>query len=228
MTAAAPALPLSAARRALRLSSARLVASGSWRFAKATGFVLSFWLTLAVAYLAAKGLGHEVHAVVARTAVWIAWIGGSAVALWSAGDRAKADHLEGIDLLARTHGIGPRTLALSRLLATALRVAALVLLTCLPVAFASLAASPTVSDALMRLLSLLPLVGFALSVGLVAGPLAGACGWFSPRHGRSWLIAIVLFPWSLDGLLTASRAQVGSIPGALGYLVDLVTKVGGA
>jgi hypothetical protein len=42
------------------------------------------------------------------------------------------------------------------------------------------------------------------------------------------LIAIVLFPWSLDGMLTTSRAQVGSIPGALGYLVDLVTKVGGA
>ncbi len=228
MSAAPPAQTLSAARRALRLSNARLAASGSWRFAKAAGVFLSFWLTLAVAYLAAKGFGHEVHAVVARSAVWIAWVGGSAVALWSAGDRARADHVEGIALLARTHGIEPRILAASRPMAVVLRVAALVMLTCLPVAVASLAAAPTVSDALMRLVSLLPLAGFALSVGLVAGPLAGACGWLSPRHGRSWLIAIVLFPWSLDGLLTTSRVQVGSIPGVLGFLADLVTKVGGA
>lgn len=220
------AIPIPAFRRALCLGSARLVSSAPWRFAKVIGIILAISFTFATIYLSGHGLGHQVHPIVARTAVLIAWLGGAVIALWNAGDRAKADHLDGIDALARTHGIDPHALIISRFLAVALRVTALVMLTCLPVVIASIAVSPSFSDALKRTLSLLPLAGFATAVGLVTGPLAGTCGWLAPRHGRSCLAVVVFIPWFLDGLGTTSHAGSNSILGLLGTLADLVTRVG--
>jgi hypothetical protein len=204
-----------------------MATSGSWRFARAMGAFVAFWLTLAVVYLAAKGNGHEVHSVVTRAAVWVAWLSGSVLAWWCAADRAGIDRKEGIESLARMHGIHPRTLNIARVLTATLRTAALVALSALPVAVASLAAAPTPHDGLLRLLSLLPLGAFSLAVGLVAGALACGCGWLSPRYGRTWLTVIILLPWTLDGVLIPTRASVGSVPGLLGYLADLVTRAGG-
>jgi hypothetical protein len=41
------------------------------------------------------------------------------------------------------------------------------------------------------------------------------------------LTVIILLPWTLDGVLIPTRASVGSVPGLLGYLADLVTRAGG-
>jgi hypothetical protein len=213
--------------RAVRLAGTRMATSGAWKFSRVIAALVAFWLTLAVVYLAVKGHGNEVQGVVTRAAVWIAWLGGTILAWWCAGDRAGVDRLEGIELLARIHGIDPRTLAWGRVLSATLRITALVGVTSIPVVFASLAAAPTLHDGLMRLASLAPLGGFALGVGLVAGALACGCGWFSPRRGRAWLTALVFVPWALDGVLVPTRANVASVPGMLGFLADLVTRVGG-
>lgn len=213
--------------RAVRLASARMATSGAWRFSRVVASLVAFWLTLAVVYLAVKGHGHEVQGVVTRAAVWTAWLGGTILAWWCAGDRAGVDRLEGIEHLARSHGIDPNILAWGRVLSSTLRITALVAATSAPVLIASLAAAPTVRDGLMRLVSLLPLGGFALGVGLVAGALACGCGWLSPRRGRAWLTALIFVPWALDGVLVPTRANVASVPGMLGFLADLVTSAGG-
>jgi len=209
------------------LVDARLRASGWWRFARTVGVVLAVLHTAAVIVLATNGLGHQVHSVVTRVAVLTAWFGGAAVAWWNAGNPAAADHAHGIDLLARVHGIRPQTLAFGRLCAPGLRVAALILLMSSPVLGASLASAASLNIAAWRLASVLPLVAFALSVGVVAGPIAATCGWLSPRHGRSLLFAMLVVPWSLDGMLSGSRACTRSITGMLGFVADLVTKMGG-
>ncbi|MFW5738819.1 MAG: hypothetical protein ACOC1F_00490 [Myxococcota bacterium] len=213
--------------RAVRLASVRMATSGAWKFARVLGALIAFWLTIAVLYLALEGHGDEVHAVIARGATWTAWLGGTVMAWWCAGDRAAVDQTDGIEDMARTYGIAPPTLAWGRVLAATTRVTALVAFSSLPIALASLAGAPTLRDGLFRLVALLPLGAFALGVGLVAGALACACGWLSPHRGRAWLTAIVLVPWTLDGLLGPSRVQVASIPGALGFLADLITRVGG-
>ncbi len=213
--------------RSIRLASACMALSGPWRAARALSVWLAFCFTSAVVYLAAKGHGHEVHSVVSRAAVWIAWLAGTILAWWAAGDRASVDRKEGIESLARIHGIDATTLAWGRTIAATCRVAALVGLATLPVAVASMASSPSLSDGLLRLLSLLPLGGFCLGVGLTAGALACACGWLSPERGRAWLLSLVVIPWALDGVLVGARANVASLPGMLGFLADLATRVGG-
>lgn len=223
---ATPPLP-SAISRAIRLASTRMALSGAWRFALVVGAFVAFWLTLAVVYLAVKGHGDETRGVVARAGTWIAWLPGTVLAWWCAGDRAGTDRADGIERLASIHGITPSTLAWGRLLAATLRITALVALCCLPVAVASLAAAPSMHDGLLRLASLLPLAAFSVAVGLVAGAIASGCGWLSPHRGRTWLVAIVFLPWALDGVLVPTRANVASLPGMLGFLADLVTRVGG-
>lgn len=224
---ASPA-PASTLLRAVQLTSARMTASLSWRLARFIGGGVAVVMTLSVVYLAVAGHGDDVQGAVTRTAVWVAWLGGTLMASWCAADRAGIDRKEGIEALARLHGIGAKELAWSRLLASTLRVSALVAFSSLPVAIAAMAASPSVGVGLSRLLSLLPLGAFALGVGLTAGAVATGCGWLSPRRGRSWLIAVVIVPWSLDGLLVPTRASVTSLPGLLGWLADLITRVGGA
>ena len=214
--------------RAVRLASNRMTLSGSWRFARFVGAIVAFWLTISIVYLGVKGHGHEVQPVVARAGTWVAWLGGTIVAWWCAGDRAGTDRRDGIEGLAATHGITPATLALGRLLAATLRLTALVVLSCLPVALASMAAAPTVHDGLLRLASLLPLGVFGLGVGLVAGALASGCGWLSPRRGRTlvWMVAVVFLPWALDGVLVPTSSSAASLPGMLGFLADMITRMG--
>lgn len=227
MTATTTTRPLpSALSRAVWLAGSRMAASGSWRFARVVGALVAFWLTLSVVYLAVKGHGHEVQPVVARAGTWVAWFGGTIVAWWCAGDRAGTDRSDGVEDMARIHGIAPATLAWGRLLAATVRLTALVALTCLPVALASMAAAPSLHDGLLRLASLVPLAAFSLGVGLVAGALASGCGWLSPRRGRSWLVAVVFLPWALDGVLVPTRSNVTSLPGVLGFLSDLITRMG--
>jgi len=200
--------------------------SASWHLACAIAAILAAVHTIAIVILGVSGLGYQVHPVVTRTAILIAWLSGAVVALWNAGDRAGRDNAEGIAHLAGIRGISNKTLAISQLCAPGLGIAALILVACAPVILASLAAAPSVSDAVSRVASILPLGAFALCVGIVAGPLAGACGKLFPRHGRAWLAAVVLIPWSLDYMITASAAKVGSIPGMLGFLADLISQAG--
>lgn len=214
--------------RAYALTSARLTSSASFRLARLLGVLVALFFTLAIAYLAAKGRGYEVHGVVGRSAVWIAWLCGSLVALWCAGDRNGIDRTHGIDALARLNGISPPMLQVARVVSSTFRLARLVFLSSLPVAIASLAAAPSVRDGLFRLLSLVFLALFSLCVGLLAGALACICGSLSPRHGRAWLMALVLVPWTFDGILLKTGANMGSLPGLLGRLADLIVLGGAA
>lgn len=212
-------------RRALRLAEWRLRSAASWRIARAVSIVASCFFATCAVYLGVKGLGAEVAHVTARAAVAIGWIAATIVGLWNASDRASADESDGIAALAACHGAGPRELVAARAMVALVGVAALVFVCSFPPAIASIATAPAWRMALARALSLLPLLAFACGTGLV-GALASVCGAIAPRHGRSLFTALVLLPWALQTELFPSRAGVGSLPGVLGFLADLVSSVG--
>ena len=213
--------------RAVRLAGWRMATSGPWRFARGVGVLVALFFTLAVVFLGIKGHGDEVLSVTARAVTWTAWIGGSVVAWWCAGDRAAIDRNEGIADLARIHGIDDKQLAMARGVAATLRVTALVFLVGTPVALTSAAASPSLRDGLLRIAAWSALVPFSVGCGVVAGAVACACGAIAPKRGRSLFAIVVLAPWLLDGLFVGTRGDVGSLPGVLAFLADLVTRIGG-
>ncbi|MCU0694239.1 MAG: hypothetical protein MUF54_22850, partial [Polyangiaceae bacterium] len=181
---------------------------------------------VAAAFLAAHDRATDVHNIVRRAGVVNAWIAGGLIGWWTAGDRAAVDRAEGYEDLARTHGITPAALACARPVASTARVVLLVLLSTVPVVVFASASSSSLRLGLARLLSLLPLALFSAVVGLCTGGLGSVCGVLSPRHGRSLFAAVVFVPWAMDGMLVPTRGAVASIPGVLGFLASLVSRVG--
>jgi hypothetical protein len=212
--------------RCMRLTDWRIAGSGGWRVARAGAGAASVLFTLAIVYLALRGQGALTAGILGRSAVVIGWIAGLGVAWWSATDRAAADRDDGWSALARSHGLAEESLALARAATSLLRLSLLVSACMLPVVVASVAASPSWQVAGWRLAALLPVLLFALCVGVVGGAFASVCGVLSPRHGRALLAAVVLLPWALDGVFIAGRARVGSLPGLLGFLADLASQIG--
>lgn len=212
--------------RAVQLSSWRLAASGSWRFARGATIALSAWFALSVVYLGLKGQGVHVAGVLGRAAIVIGWVAGVIVSWWSATDRAGADEVDGVIGLARCHGLPLEWMPLARALAAWARLFLLVLAALLPVLIATIAASPSLALVAWRSSALLPIMLYACAVGLVGGALASACGAISPRRGRSLLAALVLVPWALDGVFVGGHAHAGSLPGLLGFLATLASRMG--
>ena len=212
--------------RSVQLCGWRLAESGAWRFACVGCIALSAWFALSVVYLGLKGQGLQVAGVLSRAAVVIGWYAGLIVSWWSATDRAGADQSDGVIGLARCHGLSADSMPLARALAAWARLTALVWVSTLPILIATVATAPTLALAGWRLTALVPLTLYAGGVGLVGGALASACDVASPRHGRPLLAALVLVPWSLDGVLLAGRAQAGSLPGILGFLATLAGRMG--
>lgn len=212
--------------RLVQLAGWRLAASGSWKAARVIAVLLSAFFTLSILYLALRGHGARVGNVPARAALVLAWTSGIVVAWWNATDRSAADRSDGIASLARCHGLSTAPLPAARAVAASIRLSVLLLLSVLPVAVASVLASPHWPLTLWRLAALAPLTLFAVTAGLIGGALASACGAVSPRHGRSLLTAIVLLPWALDGIVTAGRAGAGSLPGLLSAIASMASRMG--
>jgi len=212
--------------RSIRLADWRLRASWSWRGAVVAGAALSAFFTLSIVYLAVRGHGASVGNVPARAALWIGWAAGALIAWWNATDRSHADRSEGISALARCHGLNERLLPAARALAAWWRLSLLVGAALLPVAIASIAASPDRGLLIARVGALAVLALFALVTGLVGGAVASLCGAASPRHGRSLLLLIVLLPWAMDGVVTQGRAGAGSLPGLLSAIATMASRLG--
>ena len=212
--------------KASRLAGWRLSRSLAWKFARFFAVLVSVGFTLAVVILAVNGRTQGVHAVVGRTCVVLAWLTSPWVAWWTASDRAQVDRKEGVEDLARLHGIDATSLRWGRGIAATVRLALLVLACATPVVVATLACAPTPGAALRSLVAFVPLAGFSIGVGLVGGGLATACGVLAPSRGRTLFLATVVAPWLLDGVVTGARAGVSSIPGLLGLLADLSAGMG--
>ncbi len=204
-----------------RVAGWRLSRSTAWKMARFVALLAAVLFTGAVVVLGAKGHTAGIQGVVARACVVVAWLTMPLVAWWAASDRARIDRDEGMEALARIHGMDERDLAAGRVVAATVRLAVLVWCATAPVLAAVAATAPTMQAALRTVAAMVPLAGFAVGAGLMGGGLASLCGVVAPSRGRSLWAAVVLVPWMLDGMVTSARAEVSSIPGLLGFLADL-------
>jgi hypothetical protein len=204
-----------------RVAGWRLSRSIAWKMARFVALLVAVVFTTAVVVLGAKGHVAGMQGVVGRACVVVAWLATPLVAWWAAGDRARIDRDEGMEALARIHGVDAHDLARGRVVAATVRLAVLVWCATAPVLVAVAATAPTMQAAWRTVEATAPLAGFAIGAGLTGGGLASLCGVIAPSRGRSLWAAVVLVPWMLDGMMSSTRAEVSSIPGLLGFLADL-------
>jgi hypothetical protein len=151
------------------------------------------------------------------TVSWVAGVG----ALTLATDLAARDASVGLTGLARLRGFGEPQLERARAVAGALRLSTTVLVPGLMVALAVLLRFRSVHGSVVALGLTLATLPYAVVVGSTLAFLGRACSLWLPGRGRLLLLALVLGPWFLGlGL----NATMPSIPGALGWLLHLLSR----
>lgn len=173
---------------------------------------------LALALRSTDGPAAAVEGFVVGTCRWSAWIGAGSIALSAANLRAVTDRRDGLEILAFSQGVSPRTLAAARLLATSTEATRSILVPTLIVGVAALASSGSGRVALVRVWLLFFAAIFAASSGLVLGALSTLADRLRPAGGRGLLVAVVLAPWAALDLVGRG---VYSVPGALGALLSV-------
>lgn len=158
----------------------------------ALGLLASFALLLVV--LPASTGPQVLGSVLARALGTASWIVAGLSALSAARDLRARDEAEGISMLAALRGHDARSLELSRLLATALRIGVGVgLPVLLLTAFGCLKVREP-SPASWAPSWIAFVLGYSVVLGSAVALLARAAAWLNPRRGRLLLALVVLLP----------------------------------
>lgn len=223
-------LPMTRSMRLLRgrglvaLAARRLRASAGGRIAAVASIpiVLAF-AGIALALRSTDGALSPLEGLVPTAATWLAWAAAAPLALSAARDRRLLDRREGLDALAAPRGFSSSALEAARALGAMTTIsralgAPLVLLT---IFTAALAGSLRLAIARLGLAALAAV--FALVAGVTLGGLASICARLGRARGRLLLLAVVVGPWMLAGLLGHGA---WSIPGALAAVLDFTLRGG--
>ncbi len=211
--------------RSARLVSWTLRRSQAWRVASwACALIATIYMLVAIVAMLSGHRG-ELGRLSSGAAVVVAWVAGTCIGWWSASNRAQADRLAGIDVLASAHGIPTSSIFLGRACATTTDLAALVLVFSSPVLLLSVAAATSLRAAIMRLGSVLALGVFAIGVGLVGGGLATLCGKLAPQRGRTLFAFVVFVPLLIDSMPGQQMSSV-AVTSLLGSLLNAIGTLG--
>lgn len=196
---------------ALRLSMRRLSAT----FGARVGWLGALVVGLVFAGSAAAGEDFIMQGVRA-----LCWVAAGPAALAASRAPSLRDRVDGVDLMAGTHGIGAGTLRRSRLAAAALGCALRVVVPTLAMAVTAVVVSASFAS--------LPRAGGAVVAAAIAGAIVGlvaaACGEVGGERGRSLFAAVVLLPWVLgDVWKVPSLSLVGALDAGLSWVAGAIS-----
>jgi len=177
----------------------------------AAGFV-----AVAFALTKADGSLTSLVGLMPRSARWLAWLAAGPALLSAANARSAVDRAEGVHAFAMSRGASFGAVSNARTVATMIEVALLIAVPVMLVGMVSTALSASSHQALLRVLSTVMVVGFAVAAGATLGVVASASSRLAGARGRSLFSAIILVPWVIADV---SGHVEWSIPGALDALL---------
>jgi len=208
---------------AVALARARLRATGGWRVARASVWMVTAgFAVVALVLRIADGSDAALGGLIVAAAHAVTWLAGAPLALAAARDHRSADRRDGVLALAAARGVSSQSLASARVIAAMAEIAAAVGLPVLLLALLTAALSGRAAAALDRVALGLGAVGFAIVAGVTLGGLGSACGRVGGARGGWLLFAVVVAPWLLADL---AGHGAWSIPGALGAVLDFALRV---
>lgn len=208
-------------RALVSLCRERLRRAPGARFGTAAVVAIAFGFGMVLAFVQQDGGAAAALDGMLRSATrWMAWVGGGAIALAAAHDRAAVDRRDGIEALAAVRGARGGALHAARALSAMQMIALVIGVPALVLAVVGAGLSGSMPAGLRVLGVGVGLAVFAGAAGVALGGLAAVSGRVAGARGRLVLVALVLVPWALADLAGNAR---WSIPGALDTFLFLVT-----
>lgn len=170
---------------------------------------------------AARGPRDASDLVVVRALSWCSWLVAGLIAL-AACHSGSNDDETALDSFARQHGWNEASIATARSLSVVRRTARLVLPSGLLLAFLALGLSSSLGAVLPRISLILGVVVYVTLLALGMALLVRVARTLSPAHPRTALLALVIVPHVIRGMVPA----MPSVPGFYHWLLVQLSGLG--
>lgn len=194
------------------------------RFAAQLAKVAVVFITLGYGIaipFAARGPRDASDLVVVRALSWCSWLVAGLIAV-AACRSGTSDDESSLDALAKQHGWSEASIATARALAVVRRTARLVLPSGFVLAFLALGLSASLGAVLPRISLILGVLVYVTLLAIGMALLVRASKALSPAHPRTALLALVIVPHVIRGMLPA----MPSIPAFYQWLLVQLSGIG--